>query len=265
MVNDIAEKPRETEVRSFFEAVGLTVERIPTYEGKSPDFLVSGDGPGYLVEAKGRFDDESIEKELVSTGTATRTRPVGYSEHIEKIVRNARKQMKAYDPEHQYQWLVWLSVETVLAGHELTFEQFISTLYGVRTVVYGGKAGRALSRRCYYARSGPFERWPEIDGALISSPDGYVLCMNEFSPRSANIRGQEVAKKLSERKAVVLPYQREAQGQCFVADLSIDRRNEAVIRDYLRDRYNHPELQIVDFKQYSVVMDEDRFDSGNTK
>lgn len=265
LTRETAENPREAEARSFFEAAGLSVERIPTDEEETPDFLVLDDGPGYLVEAKGRFDDESIEKELGSRGTASRTRPIGYSDSIERIVRKARKQMEVYDSEHQYQWLVWLSVETFLAKPELTFEQFISTLYAVRSVVYGGEAGGAVNGRCYYARSGPFERWPEIDGALISSRGGYVLCVNEFSPRADDLCSQEVSKRLSERQAVVLPYEREAQGHCFVADLSIDRRDEAVVRDYLRDRYDHPELQIVDFKEHSVVVDGDSFDSENTE
>ena len=265
MTNDITEEPREVDARKFFEAVGLSVVRIPTDQGLSPDFLVSGDGPGYLVEAKGRFDDDLIKKELDSTGMANRTRPVGYSEHIEKIVRNARKQMKAYDPEHQYQWLVWLSVETVFAGHELTFEQFISTLYGARTAVHGREEGGAVSTQCFYARSGPFERWPEIDGALISALGSYMLCVNEFSPHATDLCGQHVSKRLCERKAVFLPYEREKEGHCFIVDLDLDRREEEVVRDYLRSQYGHPELQIVDFKEHSVIVDTDSFDFENTE
>jgi hypothetical protein len=156
-------------------------------------------------------------------------------------------------------------VETSLVKPELTTEQFISTLYGVRTVVHAGEAGKAVSKRCYYARSGPFERWPEIDAALISTLDGYVLCLNEFSPRAEDLRHQEVPKRLAERGAVIVPHEREARGECFVADLDIDRRDEAAVRDHLRGRYNHPELQVVNFKEHSVIVDEEQINLPDAK
>lgn len=252
--SEFPQEPTEREAREFFEACDLSVERIPTGSQETPDFLVHGDGPGYLVEAKGRFDDASIEKELALRGSVSRTRPAGYSRAIERIVRGARKQMAAYDLLHQYYWLVWLSVETDFASPELTFEQFVSTLYGVRQVVYAGHAGKALSKRCYYARPGPFERWPEVDGAIISSLDGFVLCVNEFGTRKDLLCQLKVPMRLSERQAVVIPHEREARGECFVADTSIDRQVETVLRDYLRKRYDRRELQIVDFKHHSATV-----------
>ncbi len=122
-----------------------------------------------------------------------------------------------------------------------------------------------MSKQCFYARPGPFERWPEIDGSLISSPGGYMLCVNEFSSRAADLCGQQVAKRMTEQKAVVLPYEREKEGYCFVADLDLDRSTEEVVRDYLRAQYRHPELQIVDFKEHSVIVDSDSLDPENTE
>ncbi len=57
-----------------------------------------------------------------------------------------------------YYWLVWLSIETYFASPDVTLEQFISTLYGVRHAVYAEETGRDVEKRCYYARPGPFER-----------------------------------------------------------------------------------------------------------
>lgn len=260
MTNDVAEEPRESEARRFFEAVGLAAERIPTADEETPDYLVTGEGEGYLVEVKGRLDDTAIARELHATGVAKRTRLVGYSESITRVVRKARGQLETHDASHELLWLVWLSVETEFARPSLTFEQILSTLYGIRPVVYAGGSGDAVSSRCYYARPGPFERWPEVDGALISTPDGYVICVNEFSSRANRLLETKVARRLSERGAVVVPRQREECGQCFVMDLDVERRDETALRDYLREHYGHPEMQVVDFEEHSVIADSGKLD-----
>ena len=251
------ENPREREVRAFFEACNLKVTRIETGPRKTPDFLVTGDGPGYLVEAKGRFDDATIRKELDSGQAVTRACLYGHSSAIERIIRDTRKQLETFDSEHRYYWLVWLSAETEFANTKLTFEQFVSTLYGIRQVVYADKEGNAVSQRCYYARPGVFERWPEVDGAIISCPDGFVLCVNEFGTRKDQLCQLKVPMRLSERRAVVIPQEREVLGECLIADTAINRRDETVLRDYLRKHYDRPELQIVDFKDYSSVVKAD--------
>lgn len=245
--------PQEAEVREFFEAVDLKVDRIPAGEQKTPDFLVTGEGPGYLVEVKTREDDAEIERELSNKGAAQRTRPVGYEEMIARIARKARKQLETYDEKHTYQWLIWFSTDTVYRDTQLTTEQILCTLYGVRSAVYARVNGKAVSVRCFYARPGPFERWPEIDGALISSPNKYQFCANEFSPRVRELVGQGIPKRFAERGALVVPADLEERGGCLIASLDIERRSEEKLRDHLRGKYNHPELQIVDFKSVSVV------------
>jgi len=248
------ENATEREARAFFEALNLTVTRIETGPNRTPDFLVQGDGPGYLLEAKGRFDDASIKKELDSGRPVIRTRPYNHSAAIERVARRARKQLETFDSEHRYYWLLWLSVKTEFASPELTFEQFVSTLYGMRQVAYADKEGNAVSKRCYYARPGVFEKWPEVDGAIISCPDGFMLCVNESGTRKDQLCELKVPMRLSERRAMIIPQEREVLGECLVADTAINRRDETVLRDYLRKRYDRPELQVVDFKDYSATV-----------
>ena len=253
-----SENQIELEARAFFEACNLKVTRIGTSPNKkTPDFLVQGDGRGYLIEAKGRFDDERIKNELDTSNIVSRIRPYGHSLTIEGIIQYAHEQLEAFDLEHRYYWLVWLSVETKFASPKLTSEQFVSTLYGIHQVVYADKKGNAVSKRCYYAQPGAFERWPEVDGAIISCPDGFVLCVNEFSTRKDQLCQLKVPMRLAERRAVVIPQEREVRGECFVADTEINRRDETVLRDYLRKHYDRPELQIVDFKDYSATVKTD--------
>lgn len=87
--------------------------------------------------------------------------------------------------------------------------------------------------------------------------------MNELSPRADQLARLKVPMRLSERQAVVLPHEREAQGQCMIADRNVDRGNEAALRDHLRQRYCRPELQLVCFQEYSVVADMEKLDLGS--
>ena len=61
----MTEAIEEQEARRFFEeGLGLTVTRVPSAKPKTPDFLIDGEQPGYVLEVKFRFDDENFLKEL---------------------------------------------------------------------------------------------------------------------------------------------------------------------------------------------------------
>src|SRR3990170_2479501 len=65
MTEAIDESLEEQEARRFFEeGLGLMVTRVPNATSKTPDFLIDGEKPGYVLEVKSRFDDESFLKEL---------------------------------------------------------------------------------------------------------------------------------------------------------------------------------------------------------
>lgn len=53
----------EPSVKSFFENLGYTVQKIDEGENESPDFLVPGGDDAYLVEPKTKFVSEKRQKE----------------------------------------------------------------------------------------------------------------------------------------------------------------------------------------------------------
>ena len=94
MTAGIDESPQEKEARRFFEE-GLhhIVVSVPSATLKTPDFLVDGETPGYVVEVKSRFDDKDFLEELELGATAVRRRALGHARWTEDNARSARKQM----------------------------------------------------------------------------------------------------------------------------------------------------------------------------
>ena len=237
----------ESEAIVFFEHLGLTVERIGTGDRKTPDLRVLGDGPGYLVEVKARYDDASAEGELRSGRVASHQRSLGYEETVARIARRARKQLWAEDPERERIWMLWLDARAILGSDGLR-EQLVGTLYGIRHAVFEDEAG-AASLHCYYARPGVFERWPELDLAVVAERSGWLLCLNELSNRVADVRTTRLVHQFAARSAVVEPSHLERAGKAMVVPTTLDRRSDQVLTAYLRERYEHPELMVIDFQQ----------------
>lgn len=99
MSEAIDESVEDREARRFFEeGLGLTVTRVPTAKAQTPDFLIDGEQPGYVLEIKSRFDDESFSKELERGYTAVRSRSLGHDRWTVDQARGARKQLMSSDP-----------------------------------------------------------------------------------------------------------------------------------------------------------------------
>jgi len=58
------ESESEREARQLFERIGLSPRKVPTTNERTADFTVDGDGPGYLVEVKGRNPPDEMMVQL---------------------------------------------------------------------------------------------------------------------------------------------------------------------------------------------------------
>jgi hypothetical protein len=239
------ETREESEARRLFEHMGLRVGRIPSGGTRTPDFLIEGDERDYLVEVKARRDDESIVSTLRAGQVADRVRPVNRDDELERKARNSRRQFKSFDPDHAKYWLLWISI-AIEFGLDSAMEQVVGSLYGVRQAVFQDR-GEAVSRDCFYARPGVFERWPEIDAAFVRDADGVLLCLNEFSERANEFSKTRVAARLSDKAACLSPTSHEAAGLVLLADPRIDRKDETTLTADLSAKYGRPDLLVVDF------------------
>lgn len=238
------ETPEEQLARRFFEAAQLEVIRIPSAPTATADYLVNGDGPGYVVEVKSRNDDMTLRSRLTRGDVVDGARRAAHDPAIERVARSARRQFALVDPGHARMWVLWFSLDAQL-GADASFNQCVGTLYGVRQCVCADDAGNATSIDCYYARPGVFERWTEIDGVIVASRRGFSMFANELSPRFSRLRQLRVPIRLE--RAFHVPTELETGRRILLADRQIDRRSETLLQAELAERYSLKRLFIVDF------------------
>ena len=254
MTEAIDESPEEKEARHFFEeGLGLIVTHVPSAASKTPDFLVDGEKPGYVLEVKSRFDDKSFLKELGRGATAVRSRALGHDRWAEDNARRARKQLMHSDPVHERFWVLWFAVEC-LSSTDAMFDQVIGTLYGVRQVAYWDEASQTThGRECLFVVPGVFERWPDIDGAIVTVGESITLCINEFSDKAERFQSSLLYQSFAQRGGPVRPSDlEENHGFLSIADRTIDRTSEEAVRYYLSQRYNLKQVHILNIKAHSA-------------
>jgi hypothetical protein len=254
MSEAIDESLEEKEARRFFEeGLGLMVRRVPSATSKTPDFLIDGEKPGYVLEVKSRFDDESFLRELERGSTAVRSRSLGHDRWAADSARAARKQLIGGDPSRERFWVLWFAVECLSSTEEM-FNQVIGTLYGIRQVAYWDEATQTThGRECLFVVPGVFERWPDIDGAIVTVGDTITLCVNEFSDKAERFQSSLLYQSFAQRGGPVRPSVLEGRhGFLSIADRTIDRTSEEAVRRYLSQEYNLKHVHILNIKAYSA-------------
>lgn len=137
---------------------------------------------------------------------------------------------------------------------DVGLQTVVGTLYGVKEAILPAEHGDgAISIECYYALPSAFERLTNIDVAIVSVAQGFCACVNEFSPRTLDVLSSRFARRLAERRAVVVPSEREAAGNCFLADPTLDRRHETAVVEDLRRRYRRPVVCLAEPRHHTAV------------
>lgn len=254
MINATKESPEEKEARRFFEEdLHLSVTRVPSSTSKSPDFLVDGETPGYVVEVKSRFDDDGFARELQSGSTEVRSRALRHDRWAEDNARKALKQLISADSVHERYRVVWFAVEC-MSSADAMFDQVIGTLYGVRQVAFQETATkRGIGRDCLFAVPGVFERWPDIDCAIVTMRSQITLCVNEFSEKAGLFQSSTLYQSFARLGGPISPSRLEANsGFLSVSDRTIDRTNEDAVCHYLSQKYGLTHVHILNMKAYSA-------------
>jgi hypothetical protein len=254
MTEGLDESVEEQEARRFFEAgLGLKVMRVPSAKSKTSDFLIDGEQPGYVLEVKSRFDDESFLRELERGDTAVRSRALGHDRWAVDQARSAHKQLAGSDPTRERFWVLWYAVEC-LSSTEAMFNQVIGTLYGIRQVAYWDETSQtAHGRECLFVVPGVFERWPDIDAAIVTVENSITLCVNEFSAKLERFQSSLLYQSFAQRGGPVSPSNLEANcGFLSIADRTIDRVSEETVGQYLSERYGLKQVHILNIRTHSA-------------
>lgn len=249
---DMTEQEVKNVITGVLRGWCFEVEQIPEGSTPTPDLLASGD-LRYAIEIKTKEDDpsevserqEALRRgEIVDLAT-----PFVPRNTLSGILRDGVKQLRSLATERRDLSLLWLIA--VGADQMGKYEQFRSTLYGLTNVV--GPDNNSLIR-CYYLRDSAFFRWrTDLDGAVISTLKELEFCINSYSPRADALARSDLAARFG--VAVVSPSEEERQGQAYVADCDIDRRDEQAILRFLAEKYGRSALMTFGLGAHSAYLE----------
>jgi hypothetical protein len=170
------------------------VRKIPTNSQRTADFDVGGDEPAYLVEVKSRLLDERVAHPTHPHGPVVE-KPMRHDAKVSDWLAVSKQQFRTLDPEHARLWFMWCSMESRF-GPVTQVERTISVLYGVRAAQDVNPPHRDVI--VFYAMPGAFDRFPEIDGAVIVLPGDpqMTFCPNERSPRLDVVMRSKLVRSL---------------------------------------------------------------------
>lgn len=235
----MAGDPGKRAVRSFLEAHGFSVEEIPEAPNvryvRRADLRAAHGTEEYLLEVKTRIGEETYLSTLYRSGAAEREQPLGRTNAVTARIRDGAEQVLATPGARNAFRLVVL----VAMGDdpETQASQFRSTLYGTVDVVTANENASVIGTPCFFFSFSEFFRLPHIAGSLILIPGGRQLCVNTFSDRAPELRASRLGCLFTTNGGLVDPRSLEAASQAFIADCSLDRRDEEAILQYVRGKY----------------------------
>lgn len=237
--------------RLLLEHWGVSVEDIPTSdkeEKQEADFIATFSGARVLIEEKTKKDNseklaqrsQRLEKGEIYSDSL----PLVRNETLSGIIRDATKQLRSSsDKPHEFR-LMWFTGTGVNA--QAKYKQFIATLYGLTNIIEMNSSGY---RRCYFFRNSDFYRCANvIDGAVAAyvteSTVTAKFCLNTLSPRYTALQESPVLAPFG--TAVEDPFVREANGNAFILDSELNRKNEGPLLRFLQKKYNTGPLMKID-------------------
>jgi len=247
---------REPDVKRVLEEWGFSVEKIPEsmHSGvKTPDYIVRDSGTTYVLEVKTRNDDpsETIERH------ATLDRGELYAEHIpivrtnttSGIIRDASLQLERYSMPGAFK-IAWFAAAEY--AQEAKFAQLEAALTGT-TRMFDLESGDGFHRPCYFFRNSDFYRYRSVlDAAILSDDSSGKMFLNPFSMRAASFKKSLLALRFAD--AVCDPLSEEQNGEAYVVDSDVNRKNEEAVMAFLREKYKSPKLMNIDMGWHAATI-----------
>jgi hypothetical protein len=244
------EKIKKTLEKDF----GLTVEKIPECESKTPDYHAYNNKEHYIIEIKEKEDNQDIkkdlEKTLLSGNLYSFVHPIEPKSVIKKIIRDAKQQIDEYLENETTFRVIWLHCTSI--DYSGIRELVLSGIYGSETLIYSN-GEQSFYGLCYYFNESLFFKYKnKIDAVVISCRNGESqLCLNNYSPRYEDFKNSTLAKTFIE-EAVIDPLLEEASGDAFIMDSSINRKNIEDVLACLKQKYNLDNINIMKIKHIEM-------------
>jgi hypothetical protein len=242
-------------VLSLLRHCGLKAQLIPEKsKDKTPDLRVMMPEGDIIVEVKSKKDDKQLRALLKSPkGT-----PLSYKvSSIETCIRKKRHQIRAFPHRDKANFaLVWFITRKVHGITILTRLFTMGLLYGTE-LLEGLKVDQKefYQKECFFFRESIFFKYKDLDGVVLHDDQSIKLCLNPYSPRYSSFKHTILTDLFRVQFAVVDPVEMEAEGKCFFANCSVDRKDTNGIVRYLKSKYDLDTVKIIRFVLFNCPVD----------
>lgn len=224
--------PDEQHVMRTLASAGIAAEKVPeSPPRRTPDLLAHDDANRYLIEVKGRTDDETLTRELRDECLAHRTTPIAWGGTVAAIFDDAIKQLDAAGDAEALK-LIWLRVRSQRGSKVALADQARYTLYGIRRI-HGSDRGKGAPL-CFFFGQSTFHKYQRLDAVFIEVGGSGWLCVNTYSRRLAELKNSRLGKFL--KPNIFDPVEMEQAGH-LIADCPIDRRRSDLVLQYVSSKY----------------------------
>ena len=243
----------EDYVIKYLEKFCVIAKKIPESNEKTPDFLIEQEET-VLIELKEKNDSKETYQEqkqvLEGDEVYEHIASTGHNNRISDVIDYGIKQLQNKKSKHNCDFcLLFLVANGVAQGSQA--EQIMSTLYGKKNVVnFESQSNIAVS--CYYANFSSFFRYRDIlDGAFLAANERVILLLNDQSPNFINFKNSDFIKKFHGKIGIHNPIELEKNNQIFIADFDADRKDQALMKNLIFEKYNIKDGLLIDFPNYT--------------
>lgn len=249
VMNDL--NPSERRAHAFLEHFGFPVQSIQRNSDATPDFMINLDPPHYLIEVKSRGHSEEFD-DIEPGEVYTTTQHLHWSLTVYKQAKKAARQLAQRDPAHERIWIVWYDVDDSPFTGDSPLHQVRGTLLGSHDVIDLATMSDSgvSSKDCFYAQAGVFEKFPQIDGAILAGVAGYQMWVNEFARPELLIRSR-LGQLFTEKSALNVPKEHADAGRAYLLEGGRGQRPDAEVIQYLRDRCGVRMPQVLRFQTHT--------------
>ena len=228
-------------VRDCLVAEGFRIEEIdPTPTEKRADLRAFWNNEEYVIEAKSREESKdwlAFVQQARPGAVTDISRQVRPWNAISSTIEEAHDQLLATPTQREAFRILWM-----VALHDddgFVIKCVEKRLLGeVKVVVM--KSGHEMPqiKHCFFYAPSDFQRFPDLDAAVLSTRKGGKLCVNTFSHRVEALRGGRLYTLLASHRAVIDPATLEATGKAFLIDKDYCGKPSAQgLWSYLKARY----------------------------
>jgi hypothetical protein len=254
----IGRNGNEDAVKQFLTVLlqekGFSVQKLPVLKVQTADLKVQDGESTYFIELKSKFDADDFlrqRKHVLSRGAIHShkvTAPEGENT-MSGIIRDACLQLDASQPGEKDFRLIWF---VALGVHpQIQIQQFVSALYGRENIIDRDNPSEPTPPCYYFSFNQFFPQRNKLDGAIVGEICKNTFYLNDRSPRAEALRSSRLYKTFG--PCVCDPQKQEAEGRAYIADCDADRKDIFAVFNYLREKYNKPNLWHFSIRQQLVT------------